>query len=127
MRRDADLQLAHRRANLQLQWKDIDRWLRWLDMHVFTAHWKQAWPDRSQREIAKQIGCSQQYVQKLRVQVSARSWRTMRPPSRSTSYNFARIHRTLRVTLAMAAGVSDHVWGLEEIVGLLDAADKKAA
>jgi len=35
-------------------------------------------------------------------------------------YNFARIHQTLRVTPAMEAGVSDHVWSLEEIVGLLD-------
>lgn len=34
-------------------------------------------------------------------------------------YNFARIHTTLRATPAMAAGVSDHVWSLEEIVGLL--------
>lgn len=33
-------------------------------------------------------------------------------------YNFARIHRTLRVTPAMAAGVSDHVWTLEEIAKL---------
>ena len=30
-------------------------------------------------------------------------------------YNFARIHKTLRVTPAMAAGISDHVWSLEEI------------
>ena len=35
-------------------------------------------------------------------------------------YNFARIHRTLRVTPAMEAGVSDHVWSLEEIAGLTD-------
>lgn len=35
-------------------------------------------------------------------------------------YNFARIHQTLRVTPAMEAGLSDHVWSLEEIVGLLD-------
>ena len=35
-------------------------------------------------------------------------------------YNLVRIHRTLRVTPAMAAGLSDHVWSLEEIVGLLD-------
>lgn len=34
-------------------------------------------------------------------------------------YNFARIHQTLRVTPAMEAGISDHVWGLEEIVALL--------
>jgi IS1 family transposase len=35
-------------------------------------------------------------------------------------YNFARIHQTLRVTPAMEAGVSDHVWSIEEIIGLLD-------
>ena len=35
-------------------------------------------------------------------------------------YTFARIHQTLRVTPAMEAGVTDHVWTLEEIVGLLD-------
>jgi len=35
-------------------------------------------------------------------------------------YNFARVHKTLRVTPAMEAGVSDHVWNLEEIAGLVD-------
>jgi IS1 family transposase len=35
-------------------------------------------------------------------------------------YNFARIHQTLRVTPAMEARVSDHVWSIEEIVGLLE-------
>jgi len=34
-------------------------------------------------------------------------------------YNFCRIHRTLRATPAMAAGVSDHVWSIEEMVGQL--------
>jgi IS1 family transposase len=34
-------------------------------------------------------------------------------------YNFGRIHQTLRVTPAMEAGVSDHVWTIEEIVGLI--------
>lgn len=33
-------------------------------------------------------------------------------------YNFARVHQTLRVTPAMEAGLSDHVWGLTEIVAL---------
>lgn len=42
-------------------------------------------------------------------------------------YNFARIHKTLRVTPAMAAGLAAHPWTIEEIVGLLDAAAKKAA
>jgi IS1 family transposase len=35
-------------------------------------------------------------------------------------YNFCRVHQTLRVTPAMEAGVSDHVWGVEEIVALLN-------
>lgn len=34
-------------------------------------------------------------------------------------YNFARVHQTPRVTPAMEAGVADHVWSLEEIVGFL--------
>lgn len=33
-------------------------------------------------------------------------------------YNFCRIHKTLRVTPAMEAGISDHVWTIEEIAGL---------
>jgi IS1 family transposase len=33
-------------------------------------------------------------------------------------YNFGRIHKTLRVTPAMEAGVSDHVWSLAEIAQL---------
>ena len=35
-------------------------------------------------------------------------------------YNFGRIHKTLRVTPAMQAGISDHVWSLEEIAKLAD-------
>jgi IS1 family transposase len=35
-------------------------------------------------------------------------------------YNFCRIHQTLRVTPAMAAGVTDHVWDVEEIAALLE-------
>ncbi len=34
-------------------------------------------------------------------------------------YNFCRIHQTLRVTPAMQAGVSTHVWELSELLGLL--------
>ena len=37
-------------------------------------------------------------------------------------YNYARIHQSLRVTPAMEAGLSDHVWSLEEIASLSDAA-----
>ena len=35
-------------------------------------------------------------------------------------YNFCRIHQTLRVTPAMEAGISDHVWSVEELIALLD-------
>lgn len=35
-------------------------------------------------------------------------------------YNFCRVHQALRVTPAMEAGISDHVWGVEEIVQLLE-------
>jgi len=35
-------------------------------------------------------------------------------------YNFGRIHKTLRVTPAMEAGVSDHAWSLEEIAQLAE-------
>jgi len=35
-------------------------------------------------------------------------------------YNFGRIHKTLRVTPAMEAGVTNHIWSLEEIVSLAD-------
>ena len=36
-------------------------------------------------------------------------------------------HKTLRVTPAMEAGLADHVWSLEEIVGLVDRRDEAAA
>jgi hypothetical protein len=34
-------------------------------------------------------------------------------------YNFCRIHQTLRVASAMEAGISNHVWTLEEMVELI--------
>lgn len=33
-------------------------------------------------------------------------------------YNFGRIHQSLRVTAAMAAGISYYIWELEEIATL---------
>jgi hypothetical protein len=35
-------------------------------------------------------------------------------------YNFVRIHQSLRVTPAMAAGVTDRLWAVEDLMGLLD-------
>ena len=46
-------------------------------------------------------------------------------------YNFCRRHQTLtkargglHTSPAMAAGVADHVWTLEEVVGLLEASER---
>lgn len=36
-----------------------------------------------------------------------------------TYYNFCKIHQTLRVTPAMEAGLTDRVWSIDELVGLL--------
>ena len=38
-------------------------------------------------------------------------------------YNFCRIHKTLGTTPAVAAGVSDHVWTIAEIIALLEIAE----
>jgi IS1 family transposase len=35
-------------------------------------------------------------------------------------YNFGRVHQTLKTSPAVAAGVADHIWTIEEIVALLD-------
>jgi hypothetical protein len=40
-------------------------------------------------------------------------------------YNFVRIHQTLRVTPAMAAGVTDRLWSIEDIAALVEAAVPK--
>ena len=32
-------------------------------------------------------------------------------------YNFCRVHQTLRVTPAMEAGITDHVWTIAELLG----------
>jgi IS1 family transposase len=34
-------------------------------------------------------------------------------------YNYCRIHQTLRITPAMAAGISNHVWSIQELISLL--------
>jgi IS1 family transposase len=40
------------------------------------------------------------------------------------AYNFIKIHRTLRVTPAMAAGVTDRLWDAGDLVGLLEAEER---
>jgi len=43
----------------------------------------------------------------------------------ATYYNFCKIHKTLRVTPAMQAGVSDRVWDVVDIVKLVEDAEPK--
>jgi hypothetical protein len=45
-------------------------------------------------------------------------------------YNFVRIHQTLKISPAMAAGVTGKLWSLEDVVAITDeyeAAQKQAA
>ena len=41
-------------------------------------------------------------------------------------YNFVRIHKTLRVTPAMQAGVTDHLWTLEDAINLIDELERSS-
>ena len=43
------------------------------------------------------------------------------------AYNFIKIHRTLRVTPAMAAGVTDRLWEVSDLVELLEANEAERA
>jgi hypothetical protein len=40
-------------------------------------------------------------------------------------YNFCRLHGTLRVTPAMEAGISDHIWSIQELLSLNSAGFSK--
>lgn len=39
-------------------------------------------------------------------------------------YNFCRIHQTLRITPAMEAGLTDHVWDIAELAALTDSVNR---
>jgi hypothetical protein len=40
-------------------------------------------------------------------------------------YNFVKMHKTLKMSPAMAAGVSTTLWSMEDVVALIDAAALK--
>src|SRR5437764_2934430 len=42
-------------------------------------------------------------------------------------YNFVRIYKTLRVTPAMAAGIADRLWSMEDVVALIDEQAERSA
>jgi hypothetical protein len=42
-------------------------------------------------------------------------------------YNFVRIHTTLRVTPAMAAGLTDRLWSIDDMIALIPEGVRAAA
>lgn len=42
------------------------------------------------------------------------------------AYNFVRIHRSLRVTRAIAAGVTEQLFEVSDLVALLEAEERRA-
>ena len=42
-------------------------------------------------------------------------------------YNFVRIHKTLRTSPAMAAGIESRLWSMEDVVALIDARTAKVS
>jgi hypothetical protein len=42
-------------------------------------------------------------------------------------YNFVRIHKTLRTSPAMAAGIEKRLWSMEDVVALIDEQDARHA
>src|SRR2546422_5102432 len=42
-------------------------------------------------------------------------------------YNFVRIHKTLRTSPAMAAGIETRLWSMEDVVALIDARSAKVS
>jgi len=63
--------------------------------------------------MLKRSGLTNGFSKKIENQVHAVALHFMH-------YNFARIHQNLRITPAMAAGISDHVWSMGEIMGLIN-------
>ena len=42
-------------------------------------------------------------------------------------YNFVRIHKTLRTSPAMAAGIETRLWSMEDVVAMIDARSTKVS
>jgi hypothetical protein len=60
---------------------------------------------------------------------SPANWPIMPPPQALNyfAYNFIKIHRTLRMSPAMAAGVTDRLWSVEDLVALWEAYEQRRA
>jgi hypothetical protein len=60
--------------------------------------------------------------------VSVANWKTT-PLLRLNyfAYNFIKIHRTLRTSSAMAAGVTDRLWSVKDLVALGESYEQRRA
>jgi hypothetical protein len=43
----------------------------------------------------------------------------------SSAYNFVKLHKPHKLTPAMAAGITDKLWSVEDIVALVEAREPK--
>jgi hypothetical protein len=59
--------------------------------------------------------------------VPQHSARCVLPRTYYFAYNFIKIHRTLRMSPAMAAGVTDRLWSVEDLVALWKAYEQRRA
>jgi hypothetical protein len=72
----------------------------------------------AERNVWRMVRLTNGFSKKIENHVAAMSLHFM-------YYNFCRIHQTLRITPAMAAGVSDHAWEISELVDMLDALEQE--
>ncbi len=86
--------------------------------HVSTSHVERAnlTMRMSMRRFTRLTNAFSKKIENLAAAVSVHFWH----------YNFARVHQTLGTTPAVAAGVTDHVWTLDEMIALLAAAEAVA-
>ena len=70
--------------------------------------------------IERQNGSLRQWCKRLTrlTYAFSKKWENLdaAPALHFAYYNFWRIHRTIRVTPAMEAGITDHVWSLAELL-----------
>ena len=73
------------------------------------------------RHIERQNGTLRQWCKRMArgTYSFSKKWENLRAALalHFAHYNFCRVHGSLRVTPAMESGLSDHVWGLDELVG----------
>ena len=74
----------------------------------------------STSHIERQNGTLRQYCKRLTrlTYAFSKKWDNLKAALalHFAYYNFCRVHSSLRVTPAMEAGITDRVWGLEELI-----------